>query len=75
MTDSPSADFNMVYQNNGPGIHIGNSSSLFVQSAKIFGNSGDGVHMQFDSKWFHNPKSGSMARHTKSEKAEPASGG
>ena len=30
MTDSPSEDFNMVYQNNGPGIHIGNPTSLFV---------------------------------------------
>jgi hypothetical protein len=49
LTDSPSSGYNEVYGNNGPGIFLGNSSNLFVQSAKIYGNDGDGIGLQFDS--------------------------
>jgi hypothetical protein len=44
---SPNKD--VIENNNGPGLFVANSSSLFLKSGIVSDNHGDGVHLAFDS--------------------------
>jgi parallel beta-helix repeat protein len=39
----------IISDNNGPGLFIANTSSLFLQSGEVLNNQGDGIHLRFDS--------------------------